>query len=99
MKIKPFKVEEWMNEYEDDAVYNIAETCVDSISLNELLALTGIDRNAFLDDLASQRLTYGAIQGAAPFKAGICGRYRNIQPENVLSTHGAACLLYTSRCV
>ena len=90
MKIKTFKVEEWMNEYEDDAVYNIAETCVDSISLDELLALTGIDRNAFLDDLASQRLTYGAIQGAAPFKAGICGRYRNIQPENVLSTHGAA---------
>lgn len=62
MKIKPFKVEEWMNEYEDDAVYNIAETCVDSISLDELLALTGIGRNAFLDDLASQRLTYGAIQ-------------------------------------
>ena len=33
MKIKPFKVEEWMNEYEDDAVYNIAETCVDSIDV------------------------------------------------------------------
>ena len=32
MKIKPFKVEEWMNEYEDDVVYNIAETCVDLIS-------------------------------------------------------------------
>ena len=34
MKIKPFKVEEWMNEYEDDAVYNIAVACVDSISIS-----------------------------------------------------------------
>lgn len=90
MKIKPFKVEEWMNEYEDDAVYNIAETCVDSISLDELLALTGIDRTSFLDELSAKRLTYGAIQGAAPFKEGICQRYKTVKPENVISTHGAA---------
>lgn len=90
MKIKPFKVEEWMNEYEDDAVYNIAETCVDSISLDELLKLTGIERSRFMDELSAKKLTYGAIQGAEPFKAGICGRYKTIQPENVISTHGAA---------
>ena len=34
MKIKPFAVEEWMNEYEVGAKYNIAETCVDSVSLD-----------------------------------------------------------------
>ena len=39
MKIKPFAVEEWMNEYEVGAPYNIAETCVDSVSLDELFAL------------------------------------------------------------
>ncbi|MBY5034526.1 hypothetical protein K6V78_05575 [Streptococcus gallolyticus] len=43
MDIKPFKVEQWMNEYEVGARYNIAETCCDSISLNELFELTGID--------------------------------------------------------
>lgn len=37
MNIKPFAVEEWMNAYETGARYNIAETCVDSISLDELL--------------------------------------------------------------
>ena len=41
MNIKPFAVEEWMNAYEDGARYNIAETCVDSVSLDELFALTG----------------------------------------------------------
>ena len=31
MYIKPFAVEEWMNEYEVGARFNIAETCVDSV--------------------------------------------------------------------
>ena len=45
MYIKPFAVEEWMNEWEVGARYNIAETCVDSVSLNELFALTGEDKD------------------------------------------------------
>ena len=44
MKIKPFAVEEWMNAYEDGARYNIAETCVDSVSLDELFLLAGEDK-------------------------------------------------------
>ena len=39
MKIKTFKVEQWMNEYENDATYNLAETCVDSMTLRELFQL------------------------------------------------------------
>ncbi len=37
MDIKAFEVEEWMNKYEDDARYNIAETCVESLKIGELL--------------------------------------------------------------
>ena len=55
MYIKPFAVEEWMNEWEVGARYNIAETCVDSVSLNELFALTGEDKAAFLENLAARR--------------------------------------------
>ena len=47
MKIKPFAVEEWMNAYEDGARYNIAETCVDSVSLDELFLLAGEDKQGF----------------------------------------------------
>ena len=43
MKIRPFAVEEWMNEFETAAKYNIAETCVDSVSLNELWELSGVE--------------------------------------------------------
>lgn len=41
MYIKPFGVEQWMNAYENDAKYNIAETCVDSLTIRELLELAG----------------------------------------------------------
>ena len=72
MKIKPFAVEEWMNEYEDNARYNIAETCVDSVSMDQLFALTGEDKTAFLDQLCARRFTYGDIVGAPAFLEGIC---------------------------
>ncbi len=90
MKIKPFAVEEWMNEYEEDARYNIAETCVDSISLDELFALCGTDREAFLEPLCARRLTYGAIIGSPALRVGICRLYRSLQPEEIVTTHGAA---------
>ena len=90
MKIKPFAVEEWMNRYEEGAKYNIAETCVDSISVDELFALTGEDKQAFLDAFCARRLTYGDIFGAPAFKEGVSGLYRTIRPEEIVTTHGAA---------
>jgi len=90
MKIKPFAVEEWMNAYEEGARFNIAETCVDSVSLDELFALTGMDRDAFLHEFSARRLTYGSIEGAPAFKQGICKLYKTISPEHIVPTHGAA---------
>ena len=90
MKIAPFKVEEWMNEYEDGAKYNIAETCVNSISLDELFTLCGEDKESFLNALCAKRLTYGEITGIPEFKQGIAKLYKSINPEEVVITHGAA---------
>ncbi|MBR2807549.1 MAG: aminotransferase class I/II-fold pyridoxal phosphate-dependent enzyme, partial [Oscillospiraceae bacterium] len=90
MKIKPFAVEEWMNAYEDHARYNIAETCVDSISLDDLFKLCGTNRTEFLEPLCSRRLTYGDIIGAPALRTGICKLFRTLRPEEVVTTHGAA---------
>ena len=90
MKIKPFKVEEWMNAYEVGAKYNIAETCVDSVSVDELFELVGQDKEAFLRDLCSRRMTYGDIFGQPAFKEGVCSLYKTIAPDQVVTTHGAA---------
>ncbi|WP_303322107.1 aminotransferase [Cloacibacillus evryensis] len=90
MKIATFKVEEWMNLNETKAKYNIAETCVDSVSLDELFSLAGRDRREFFDTLSRRRMTYGAIFGAEELKAAICGLYRSAGADDVITTHGAA---------
>ena len=89
MKIKPFAVEEWMNAWEVGAKYNIAETCVDSVSIDELFELIGENKDAFLREFCSRRLTYGDIEGAPAFKEGICKLYKTISPDDIVPTHGA----------
>ena len=90
MNIKPFAVEEWMNEYETGARYNIAETCVDSVSLDELFALTGESKDEFLSKFCATRLTYGDIWGSDALREGVCRLYRTVRPDEVVLTHGAA---------
>ena len=89
MRIKPFAVEEWMNEWEVGAKYNIAETCVDSVSVNELFEIIGEDKEAFLKEFCERRLTYGDIEGAPEFRKGVCKLYKTVKPENIVPTHGA----------
>ena len=90
MKIKPFAVEEWMNAWEVGAKYNIAETCVDSISMNELFELTGEDKTEFLNRLCARRLSDGDIEGLPEFRKGVCGLYKTLNIENIVPTHGAS---------
>ncbi|RAK12722.1 aspartate/methionine/tyrosine aminotransferase [Halanaerobium saccharolyticum] len=88
MKIAPFKVEEWMNEYEMDAEYNIAETCVESLTVEELLNFSD-DPAARLEEIKKLQLTYGDIKGSKEFKAGVSSLYESVKPENILPSHGA----------
>lgn len=90
MKIKPFAVEEWMNAWEEGAKYNIAETCVDSISLDEMFELTKEKKEEFLDEFCKRRLTYGHIEGMPELKEGICSLYHTLNPSEIVPMHGAA---------
>lgn len=89
MKIKPFAIEEWMNEYEHDAVYNLAETCVDSLSIEELVTISGDNYDEFFRNIAKEKLTYGHITGSPEFKENVANLYKTMKPENVLSMNGA----------
>ncbi len=89
MKIDPFAVEIWMNEHETKCAFNLAETCVDSLTVAELLEIAGRSAND-LGDLLDMRLSYGAIEGSARLRAAIAGLYKQQQAENVVVTHGAA---------
>jgi aspartate/methionine/tyrosine aminotransferase len=87
--IKPFAVEQWMNAHETTATWNTAETCVDSLRVEELLALVG-DGDAALRRLLETKLTYGHITGSPELRAAIAALYdERIGPEDVITTNGA----------
>jgi len=87
MKIKEFGVEIWMNETENNCELNLGETCVESVTIQELLVLCG-KNDTDLSDLLPMKMTYGAIEGSAKLRAAISALYSSQEPENVLVTHG-----------
>ncbi len=89
MKIDTFKVERWMNDFEERAVYNLAETCIDSLSLKELLKLCKKEPEDYLMELSETRLAYSHIFGSPKLREGISSLYKKLAPENVVPTHGA----------
>jgi aspartate/methionine/tyrosine aminotransferase len=88
MRIEPFGVEMWMNEYETRCAYNLAETCVESLTVAQLLDIAGAG-DSYSDDLLGMHLTYGAIEGSERLRAAIAALYSRQTPANVLVTHGA----------
>jgi aspartate/methionine/tyrosine aminotransferase len=89
MQITPFAVEAWMDAHEDHCEYNLAETCVDSLHVHELLDMAGRRATAF-DDILALKLTYGAIEGTTRLRTLIAGLYARQTAANVTITHGAA---------
>lgn len=85
MEIDNFKVEDWFNKYEHQAKYDLADTCVDSLSVNELISLTGENYKKVLE----RKLNYGDIHGSERLKKAISTLYTNQKSENITITHGA----------
>ncbi len=88
MKITPFAVEQWMNEFETRCHYNLGESCVASLTLGELLDL-GNATDSILEQLRPLALTYGAIEGSDRLRAAIAGLYTSRTAGDVLVAHGA----------
>ena len=89
MRIRDFGVEIWMNRWEETCRYNLAETCVDSVTVEELLALARLDAATFAADVLAMRLTYGAIEGSVRLRTAIAALYEKATPADILVTHGA----------
>ena len=87
MKIRDFGVEIWMNEFENKCEFNLAETCVASLTIDQLLQLSGRNDTA-LSELLPMKLTYGAIDGSDRLRDNICDLYADQRRENIVVTHG-----------
>lgn len=90
MDIKTFKVERWMDEYETRCKYNLAETCIDSLTVREIIEMAGLDVEEYMRELADTRLTYSHIGGSPELLDGIASLYSDvIKPEHIIPMHGA----------
>jgi aspartate/methionine/tyrosine aminotransferase len=87
MQIEPFGVEIWMNEWETKCDWNLAETCVESLTIAELLRLTGKNSDD-LSELLPMKMTYGEIEGSVHLRTAISKLYANQKVENLIITHG-----------
>ncbi|KKP01948.1 aminotransferase class I and II [Trichoderma harzianum] len=90
VRFQHFEVERWMEAYEfTPGVLNIAETCVESVSIDQLAQLSGYKGE--LPPRTSTVLIYGAIRGSSTLRETIATLYKDeqIAPENVIITQGA----------
>lgn len=87
MHIEPFAVEQWMNEWELKCELNLAETCVESLTIGELLTLVG-KNDTDLSALLSMKMTYGDIEGSERLRIAIAALYEQQSAENIIVTHG-----------
>ena len=81
-----------MDTHETTAKFNIAETCVASISVHDLQALSENSKAQVLD--LSTKLTYGSIRGSHELRSNLARLYSARAPwvlseENILITSGA----------
>ncbi|WP_374369167.1 aminotransferase [Dongia sp.] len=88
MKIREFGVEIWMNKYETQCALNLAETCVESLTIAELLEMAG-KTGTILAELLPLKMTYGAIEGSERLRSAIASLYAGQKIHNITVTHGA----------
>ncbi|MDP4268452.1 MAG: aminotransferase [Bacteroidota bacterium] len=88
MKIKDFGVETWINRYEKDCTYNLTETCVGTLTIDELLELSG-NSDEIINEIKNMKMGYGDIFGSSRLRNLISGLYNTAEDNNISITHGA----------
>lgn len=81
MKIERFLTEEWMNDYEQQAKYNLTDTSCESLTMQDLLRF---DPKA-LEDIT---LDYGWITGLPELRKEVLSLYQNQDDNTLAFTHG-----------
>lgn len=83
-KLRDFEMERWQSTYENQVAYNLSESGVHPVSVQELLELGG------LDSLGEIALGYGQSNGTAELRARIAALYPGATGDHVVVTNGSA---------
>lgn len=88
MPIKDFKVEKWLNPRDAYCKYNLGASCVKAISLDELIELSGENKEELTKYLFETHLHYGSFFGLPRLLNAIASTYKQAMAEMVLTFHG-----------
>ncbi|MTV81721.1 aminotransferase [Secundilactobacillus folii] len=89
MKIAEFGIENWLNQWEKSAKYDISQSTIKSMSVAELLKVNGDNEQALTEQLLNTQMNYGWIEGSPEFKQLVSQMYHHVKPNQVLQTNGA----------
>lgn len=88
VKQEPFGVEQFMDKYETSIKYNMGETCVDSLKMNQIVPES--EQAALAKTLLDTKLVYGHIRGSPELKKEIVKLYDDsVTVDDVVITNGA----------
>ena len=86
MPFVPFDLERWQSTWENQVRYNLSESGVHPLSIQELLGLAGASALPLLE----VRLGYSQSNGTALLRGRIATLYTGASPEQILVTTGSA---------
>lgn len=90
MKIEPFALERWMTAHELNVKYDIAESGILPLSINDLLSFEpAAGRAETLDGLLNLGLGYSEARGTLALRQLLAETYDHCEPDNILITTGA----------
>lgn len=90
MKIERFDLERWMTTWELDVDYDIAESGILPLSLDDLYELVGTDAAADLEArIRSTPLGYSEARGTEALRTIVANTYERATAEDILVTTGA----------
>ncbi len=89
MHIATIGVEDWLNVWEKSATYDLAQSTISSMTMEDILSLDGSGGAEFYANLDKKKMNYGWIEGSPEFKGEVSKLYRSAAPENILQTNGA----------
>lgn len=90
MKIETFALERWMTRWETEVEFDIAESGIYPMSVEELLGFLSPDeRDQALERLIQMRLGYSEARGTRELRSAIAATYRDTSPDEILVTTGA----------
>ena len=86
VEIAPFGVEAWLNKWEKSARYDISQSTIASLTMDELMNLDGHHGAEFYEMLNAQKMNYGWIEGSPGFSITISLSFATIRSMSFISS-------------